>query len=98
MGRVAASLLTSESDLGAPSDLRATSDRALPPSVGLQLDDPGHGIDESQMGEGLGEVAQVPAARRLDLFGIEVQGTGKGEQLLAQLSLIHISEPTRQAE
>jgi hypothetical protein len=55
------------------------------PAVVFQIDDPAHGIDESPMGEGLREVAQVPAARRLDSLGVGVQGTGKGQQLLARL-------------
>ena len=36
------------------------------------------------MGEGLGEVAQVLARGGVDLFGVELQRPGEGEQLLAE--------------
>src|SRR5580704_9109607 len=50
----------------------------------LRLDEPADGVDQSQMGEGLGEVAQMLARRRVDLLGVEQQRPGEVEQLLAQ--------------
>src|SRR5919112_6297735 len=47
-------------------------------------DDGGHGVDQRQMGERLGEVAQVSTAVRIDLFGIQLKGRRIREKLLAQ--------------
>ena len=38
------------------------------------------------MGEGLGEVAQVAPAVGVQLLGVELEGAGQGQQLLAQLA------------
>src|SRR5580700_10953690 len=48
------------------------------------LDEPAHGVDERQVGEGLGEVAQVLTGLGIDLLRVELQRSGEGEQLLAQ--------------
>jgi hypothetical protein len=39
-------------------------------------DDVHHGIDQGQVGEGLGEVAQVAPGPGIELLGIELQGAG----------------------
>jgi hypothetical protein len=36
-----------------------------------------HGVDQSQMGEGLREIAQLAAAARIELFGVEAEGAGE---------------------
>src|SRR5690242_21623843 len=43
-------------------------------------------VDQGQVGEGLGEVAQVPAGPGVDLLGVEQQRAGVGQHLLAQVA------------
>ena len=43
------------------------------------------GVDQGQVGEGLGEIAQVATTARLDLLRVEPQRAREREQLLAQL-------------
>ena len=45
-----------------------------------------HGVDQRQVGERLREVAQVPAAARVDLLRVQVQRRRVAEQLLAQVA------------
>jgi hypothetical protein len=52
----------------------------------LQPDHVQHRVDEGEVGEGLREVAQVLAAVRVDLLAVELQRTGEGEQLGAELA------------
>ena len=51
----------------------------------LGLDQLGDRLDQGQMGEGLGEVAQVLTGGGVDLLGVELEGSGEGQQLLAQV-------------
>ena len=44
-----------------------------------------HRVDQRQVREGLREVAEVPAAARVDLFRVELQRARVRKQLLAQL-------------
>src|SRR6266576_3163558 len=50
----------------------------------LGPDDVDEGVDERQVRERLREVAEVPATSGIELFGVEVEGTGQRQQLLAQ--------------
>src|ERR1700693_3711964 len=52
----------------------------------LGVDHVHDGVDQRQVREGLREVAQVPAAARVDLLGIELQRARVRQQLLAQLA------------
>src|SRR5919106_5607904 len=45
-----------------------------------------HGVDQRQMREGLGEVAEVQAAGGIELLGVQLQRAGVGQQLRAQCS------------
>src|SRR5713226_553189 len=62
--------------------------RALEPvgRAALGPDHVHHRVDERQVREGLREVAQVPAAARVDLLGVELQRARVRQQLLAQLT------------
>jgi hypothetical protein len=51
---------------------------------GLGGDEQGHRLDECQVGESLGEVTQVLAGCRVDLFCLEVQQAGERQQPLAE--------------
>jgi hypothetical protein len=42
------------------------------------------GVDQGEVGEGLGEVAEVPAGARLELLRVEVEPAGEVEQPLAE--------------
>src|SRR5689334_18133327 len=60
-------------------------DRGEAVAVALLVGDHvGDGVDQRQVGEGLGEVAQMAAALRLELLGVEVEPAGGGEQALAE--------------
>src|SRR3981189_2319798 len=50
----------------------------------LGVDHMHHGVDQRQVGKRLREIAEVPAAARVDLLGIELQRAGVRKQLLAQ--------------
>ncbi len=52
----------------------------------LGRDDVAHSVDECEVGERLGEVAEVGAAVRLKLLGLEAQWPGACEEALAQRS------------
>ena len=45
-----------------------------------------HRVDQREVGERLREVAQLLAAVRIDLFGVELERSGEGQQLRAQLA------------
>src|ERR1700726_1729813 len=45
----------------------------------------GDGVDQRQVGESLGVVAEVTARGGLELLGIQAEGRGVGEQSLAQV-------------
>ncbi len=46
-------------------------------SVSVGFDEAAQGVDEGQVGEGLGEVAEVLAGGGVDLLGIELRGPAK---------------------
>ncbi len=50
----------------------------------LGLNEPTHRVDERQVGEGLREVAEMLPGGGVDLFRVELERTGEGQQLLAQ--------------
>src|SRR4029453_173802 len=54
-------------------------------AAGFGPDDVRDGVDEGQVGERLGEVAEGAAAARGGFLGGERQGAGVRQQLLAQL-------------
>src|SRR4051794_23940710 len=52
----------------------------------LRQDDPGRGLEQREVGERLGEVAQVPAGGRIELLGVEAERRGDAEQPLHQVA------------
>src|SRR4051794_4451751 len=50
----------------------------------FRTDEVHHCVDECEVGEGLGEVAVVPACVRVQFFGVEVQWARVAEQFLAE--------------
>ena len=83
--------VTDQTDLFGDDEGR---DRRLAPlrrhdlELGGQLlvgaDDVHDGVDQREVGERLREVAQVPAAVRVDLLGVEPERAGERQELLAQ--------------
>jgi len=65
---------------------RVQPDRARPGRVVVlfRADQAGHRVDQCQVGEGLREVAEVAAAARVDLLGIQQQRAGGVQQPFAQ--------------
>src|ERR1700680_3524181 len=51
----------------------------------LRIDDMHHRVDQSEVGERLREVPEVPAAPRVDLLRVELERARVRQQLLAQL-------------
>ena len=54
--------------------------------LALQPDHVQHRVDQGQVGEGLREVAQVLAGVGVDLLAVQVERSGEGQQLGAQLA------------
>src|SRR5580698_7630526 len=52
----------------------------------LCFDEPAHGIYERQVGEGLREVPQMFPGLSVDLLGVELEGPGEVQELLAELA------------
>src|SRR5436189_6160999 len=52
--------------------------------VMIGADDVHDGVDEGQVGEGLGEVTQVASGACVDLLGVEVKARREPEHLLAE--------------
>src|ERR1700733_4921310 len=50
----------------------------------LRLDQSSYGVDQGQVGKRLREVSQMLPGGRVDLFGVELQGSREVQQLLAQ--------------
>src|SRR4051812_38947148 len=66
----------------------ATSEAALERACVDSLfgrDDVDDGVDESEVGERLGEVAEMAPRHRIELFGVQAEGAGERQQLLAHL-------------
>ena len=63
----------------------------------LGEDDPPGGLDQREVGEGLGEVAQVPAGARVELLGVQTERRGDAQELFHQVARALLLADDRQA-
>ncbi len=63
----------------------------------LGEDDPPRGLDQREVREGLGEVAQVPAGARVELLGVEAERRGDPQQPFHQVARALLLADDRQA-